>query len=101
MAAEVRSPWRVILASFLLLVLSSWYLDASQNDNITSRAATVAALVEQGTFRIDRYQELTGDKAFYNGHYGLTARDLLGVILYAVGIRTYWLRKKTAGKSTD
>ena len=39
--------------------------------------------------------------AFYNGHYGLTARDLLGVILYAVGIRTYWLRKKAAGKSTD
>lgn len=28
--------------------------------------------------------------AWVNGHYGLTARDTLSVIPYAIGVRTYW-----------
>ena len=31
--------------------------------------------------------------AIKNEHYGLTARDLLGVILYIIGIHTYWKKK--------
>ena len=31
--------------------------------------------------------------AFSNKHYGLTARDLIGVVLYAIGIYTYWKNK--------
>ena len=58
-----------LLFFLVTLFLSSWYVDASQNDNITSRAATVAALVEQGTFRIDTFNILTGDKALFEGHY--------------------------------
>lgn len=32
--------------------------------------------------------------ALTNGHYGLTARDMLGILLYAVGIRTYWISRR-------
>ena len=37
--------------------------------NEYSRYDLVRALVEDGTTRIDRYQQNTGDKAFYGGHY--------------------------------
>lgn len=32
--------------------------------------------------------------SFSNDHYALTARDILGVSLYAMGIHTYWKNKK-------
>lgn len=32
--------------------------------------------------------------ALSNEHYGLTARDGLGVLLYAMGISTYWKERK-------
>ncbi len=28
--------------------------------------------------------------AYNNGHYGLTARDVIGLLMYGMGIRTYW-----------
>lgn len=33
--------------------------------------------------------------ALLHQHYGLTLRDLIGVILYSVGIYTYWKNSKT------
>jgi hypothetical protein len=32
--------------------------------------------------------------ALSNEHYGLSARDCLGVLIYAMGIRTYWNGRK-------
>ncbi len=60
---------RNLVFILMVLLLSSWHLDQSNNANIISRAATVAAVVEQGTFQIDRFEHLTGDKALVNGHY--------------------------------
>lgn len=41
--------------------------------------------------------------ALTNDHYGLTARDVLGLVLYGIGIRTYWLEQRATvtGKSGD
>lgn len=59
-----------VLCLFLVtLLLSSWHLDQAQNANTVSRAAMVAAIVEQGTLRIDAFAPLTGDKALIAGHY--------------------------------
>jgi hypothetical protein len=44
-----------------------FYEGAGWNQN--SRFDLVRAIVEQGTLRIDAYQENTGDKAFAKGHY--------------------------------
>ncbi|HNK42645.1 MAG TPA: hypothetical protein PL002_15770, partial [Flavobacteriales bacterium] len=53
----------------IVLFLASWHLFGGLNDNVTSRAAMVSAIVEQGSFRIDTYAEQAGDKALINGHY--------------------------------
>ncbi len=58
------------LIFFLLnLLLSSWFLDTWNNANTTSRALPVVSWFEDGTLRIDKYHELTPDKAKINGHY--------------------------------
>jgi len=54
---------------FFNLLLSSFYLDVWKNANTTTRALPIIAYFESGTFRIDKYHELTVDKAFVNGHY--------------------------------
>ncbi len=58
-----------ILFFLTVLFLSSWHLFGGGNDNVTSRAAMVASIVEHGTLNIDAYAEHSGDKAFINGHY--------------------------------
>jgi hypothetical protein len=62
---------RTYLTAFFLFVLlmSSFYLDVWKNANTTSRALPVITYFERGTFQIDKYHELTVDKAFVNGHY--------------------------------
>ncbi|HOY29273.1 MAG TPA: hypothetical protein PLR96_09890 [Flavobacteriales bacterium] len=51
------------------LMFSTWHLDQGQNANTVSRAASVAALVEQGTWSIDAFADLTNDRARVNGRY--------------------------------
>lgn len=62
---------RWFLTSFFLfiLLLSSFYLDVWRNANTTSRALPIVTWYESGTFQIDKYHELTVDKAYVNGHY--------------------------------
>jgi hypothetical protein len=64
-------PSRPLIVVFfgIVLFLSSWHLFGGGNDNVTSRAAMVASIVEHGTLNIDAYAEHAGDKAFINGHY--------------------------------
>lgn len=64
------TPRKQVVRFFgIVLFLSSWHLFGGGNDNVTSRAAMVAAVVEHGTLDIDAYAEHAGDKAFINGHY--------------------------------
>ncbi|MCF8365110.1 MAG: hypothetical protein K9H16_04975 [Bacteroidales bacterium] len=51
------------------LLLSFYFVDTWNNANTTSRAAPVVAFFETGNLQIDKYHELTLDKAFINGHY--------------------------------
>ncbi len=62
---------RIFLTAFFLffLLISSFYLDVWKNANTTSRALPVITYFESGTFQIDKYHELTVDKAYVNGHY--------------------------------
>lgn len=53
----------------LTLFFSVWHLDQGPNANTVSRAAMVAAIVEQGTLRIDHFADLTNDRALVHGHY--------------------------------
>lgn len=62
---------RIFLICFFLfnLLLSSFYLDIWPNANTTSRALPVVTYFESGTFQINKYHELTVDKAHVNGNY--------------------------------
>lgn len=59
-----------LLVFFMLnLLISSFYLDIWKNANTTSRALPIISYFEDGTFRFDKYHELTCDKSFIDGHY--------------------------------
>ncbi len=51
------------------LMVSSYYLDTWTNANTVSRALPIISYFEEGTFKIDKYHELTCDKAYVNEHY--------------------------------
>lgn len=53
----------------IVLVLCTWHLDTSPNDNTMSRALTVMALADHGTLDITTQHERTGDKARIHGRY--------------------------------
>src|SRR5579863_1122233 len=57
------------LLIFGVIFFSYAYFYEGGGWNQNSRFDLVRAVVEQGTLRIDDYQENTGDKAFANGHY--------------------------------
>ena len=60
---------RDLVFFLIVLLLSSWHLDNALGDNTASRAAMVAAIVQDGTLCIDPYEGHTNDKALVNGHY--------------------------------
>lgn len=64
---DARARREIILALALLFCYGFFRQVPAWNEY--SRYDLVRALVEDGTTRIDRYHENTGDKAFYNGHY--------------------------------
>jgi hypothetical protein len=59
----------LILFFFVNLLLAAWWLDSWNNANTTSRALPIVAWYEQGNLQIDKYHELTLDKALINEHY--------------------------------
>ena len=62
---------RLFTCFFILgnLVLAGFYIDTWNNANTTSRVLPIASYLENGTFQIDKYHELTIDKCYINGHY--------------------------------
>jgi hypothetical protein len=65
----MHNRWFLTCFFLFVLFLSSFYLDVWRNANTTSRALPIVTWYESGTFQIDKYHELTVDKAFVNGHY--------------------------------
>ena len=62
---------KIFLTGFLLanLFLSSYYIDIWCTPNAVSRALPVLTLLHDGTLKIDRYQDRTGDKSKVGEHY--------------------------------
>lgn len=58
-----------ILLFLLLLVCYSYFLPRWQDMNQNSRLDMVVAVVDDGTFQIDKYYQNTTDYAHVNGHY--------------------------------
>ena len=65
-----RSDLRIAFLLFLVAAFTFIYFKHSFNDvNAVVRACLSLAIVEDGSFAIDRFEHLTIDKSFYNGHY--------------------------------
>ena len=64
-----RSLWPRRLGLLLLVLLCLVYLDWRVMPNQSSRALPVMTLVEEGELYIDRYHDITEDKARIGGHY--------------------------------
>lgn len=60
---------RTALFFLVVLFLCSWHLDTGTNDNVMSRAAAVASLVDRGTLEITPLHGVTKDKAVVDGRY--------------------------------
>ncbi len=87
---ERRRAWLIGLA---LLVCYSYFYYLGGNWNVGSHYAQVLALAEDHTLAIDHSHHLTGDKAFYRGHY--YSDKLLGPALLAAP--AYLAAKPLAG----
>src|SRR6185503_29559 len=91
--AGVRRWWarlglrgRRELLLFVALLFCYGFFQQATAWNENSRYDLVRALVDQGTTRIDAYQDNTGDKAFFQGHWysdKAPGTALLGVPVYA------------------
>ena len=71
----------------VLLLFAYGFFQQHPAWNEFSRYDLVRALVEQGTTQIDSYQDNTGDKAFYAGHWysdKAPGTALLGVPVYVL-----------------
>src|SRR5256712_13515877 len=57
----------LLISAVAFISYAYFYQGGGWNQN--SRFDLVRAILERGTLRIDAYQENTGDKALFNGHY--------------------------------
>lgn len=86
----IRSP-AIVLFLLLIGVYAYFYQAGGWNQN--SRFDLVRAVVEQGTFTIDRYQHNTGDDSVRNGHYYCDKAPGAS----ALCTPTYWLTYQLSG----
>lgn len=61
--------YRIEFLLFLLLAISYSYVWHKPSWNDLGRYDLIMAIVEHGTVSIDAYEQNTGDKAIFNGHY--------------------------------
>ena len=76
------------LLIFGVIFFSYAYFYEGGGWNQNSRFDLVRAIVEQGTLRIDGYDENTGDKAFANGHYYSDKAPGLALLAVPVAVAT-------------
>jgi hypothetical protein len=84
-ALGIRGRREIFLVTLLLFCYGFFQQQPAWNEY--SRYDLVRALVDQATTRIDGYQDNTGDKAFYQGHWysdKAPGTALLGVPIYAL-----------------
>jgi len=67
---EARACWRVPALLFALVWLScTWFGSWAFNPNSATRLLAATAIVERGDARIDRFADMTIDKALFDGHF--------------------------------
>jgi hypothetical protein len=80
---------------FLSLFLPFAYFNHSDGWNQGARLAELHAITLQGTLQIDKYHEVTGDKAVIDGHYySEKAPAIVAIALPAFAVTT-WLQRMT------
>src|SRR5687767_7828251 len=78
---------------FLSLFLPFAYFNHSDGWNQGARLAELHAITLQGTLQIDKYHEVTGDKAVIDGHYySEKAPAIVAIALPAFAVTT-WLQR--------
>jgi hypothetical protein len=78
---------------FLSLFVPYTYFNHSDGWNQGARLAELHAITLQGTLRIDRYHDITGDKAMIDGHYySEKAPAIVAFALPAFAVTT-WLQR--------
>lgn len=84
---------KIFFSAFLTanLLLASFYIDTWCTPNPVSHALPVLTLVDSSTFRIDEYQNRTGDKSKVGDHYYSDKAPLPSVLAAPF----YWLMKHT------
>jgi len=81
----IRGRRELLLVALLLFCYGFFQQVPAWNEY--SRSDTIRALVDQGTTRIDTFQENTGDKAFFQGHWysdKAPGTALIGAPVYAL-----------------
>ena len=89
-------PHPLAIVFLICFVFFTYFFHRFRFWNVNSRLALTYAIVEDGSFRIDRFVNHpyfeTKDRAFYNGHY--YSDKIIGLSLLAVP--PYWLLKHAA-----
>ena len=78
---------------FLALFVPFAYFNHSDGWNQGVRIAELHAIVRQGTIRIDAYHQLTGDKAFIEGHYYSEKAPAMVVAALPAFAVTVWIQR--------
>lgn len=82
---NIWQKYRIELILFLLLTICYSYVWHKPSWNDLGRYDLIMSIVEHGTISIDAYEQNTGDKAIFNGHYYSDkgpAPAFLGVPIY-------------------
>lgn len=93
----MRTTLRPTTLLFVLLVGTYAYFYQAGGWNQNSRFDLVRAVVEQGTWAIDRYEQNTGDDSIRDGHFYCDKAPGASVLC----MPTYWLMFQLAGAPTS
>lgn len=70
MSITITNNTKALVYFFLInFTISVFHIDSWNNANTTSRVLPIVSYFENGTFQIDKYQQLTPDKAKIGEHY--------------------------------
>lgn len=88
-----RSARAAYALLFLALFVPFSYFDHNDGWNQGVRIAELHAIVLKHTIKIDAYHEITGDKAYINGHYYSEKAPAMVVVALPAFALTVWFQK--------
>ena len=88
-----RSARAAYALLFLALFVPFSYFDHNDGWNQGVRLAELHAIVLKHTIKIDAYHEITGDKAYINGHYYSEKAPAMVVVALPAFALTVWFQK--------